>query len=64
MPGQGILSISALSGTVCGTDLPALHLAYSSVLSHRMIGNCPENPWGKGMAEVGFQFSLYISSNT
>ena len=49
---------------VRGTDLPASHLAYSSVLSHKMMGNRPEKPWGKSTAEVGFQFSLYICSNT
>ena len=43
-------------GTACGADLPALRLAYSSVLSHRMIGNCPEKPWGK--AGKKWDFSL------
>lgn len=37
-----------------GTDLPALRLAYSSVLSHRIIGNCPEKPWGKAWQKWDF----------
>lgn len=60
MPNWGILNISALSWQSVWYRISwPSHLAYSSVLSHGMMGNRPEKPWGKSTAEVGFQFSFY-----
>lgn len=60
MPYWGILNISALSWQSVWYRISwPSHLAYSSVLSHEMMGNRPEKPWGKSTAEVGFRFSFY-----